>query len=231
MRTLLTLSLTLFLFQSIAQTNYITENEEFIGWQPNVEFTFEDFQADLDSSHLRLCNKYDYSTISNIQIYAYLDVAKKKRQRRRKMEEVYIAPVFCKKCSYAAKEDSIELKQDQIYFMIAEFASRVGRMHFDSLSLKVPNSTGILSISFMTIKNEIRDIQTELNASYGRDLLVDKKPEAYEEWKTRMNELLEQTEKYATTPKECHRIITRQPVVEGYILAPRLIGDLRRRNY
>lgn len=221
----------LVLNDAIAQTNYITENEEYIGWQPGVSFEFKDFKAEPDSNFLKLCSKYDYSTITNIQIYAYLDVPEKKGQRKRKMEEVYIAPVFCKRCSFAKEENLIELRQDQIYFMIAEYAARVGRMSIDSLITQSPRSTGLLTIMFMTLKNDIIEHQRKMNAAYGRDILVYKKPGAYEEWSAKLAELLDETKAYATKPTDCHRIITGKPLTDGYILAPRVIGDQREREY
>ena len=230
MRILLIISLFAFTFQSNAQTNYITENEQFIGWQPGVTFDFKDYHAEENEHQLELIKRFDYTTMTNIQIYAFLDIPRKKGQRKKKLEQVYIAPVFCKHCSFALQEDSTELKQDQVYFMIAEFASRVGRMNFDSLRTQVPG-TGIYSIMFMTLKNDMIDLMRELYGSYTRDIMVDKREGAYEEWVEKLTYELANLEQYATKPEDCHRIITGKPVLDNYILAPNVMGDRKGRDY
>ncbi len=98
------------------------------------------------------------------------------------MEKVYIAPVFCKYCSYADSYDSIEIEQDQIYFLIAEYAARRARMEMDSLCLDIPNSTGVLSIWFSTITSTMLEIQYEMNAAYTQDLMVERLPDAFNKW-------------------------------------------------
>ncbi len=230
MRLVLIFLLLTFLFQSKAQTKFITENEKFIGWQPNVSFDFSDYQAKRDSNFLELIERFDYSTITNIQIYAFLDIPRKKSQRKKKLEQVYIAPVFCKHCSYAIEEDTTELRQDQIYFMIAEYAARVGRKNFDSLRIKIPG-TGIYSIMFMRLRNDMLDHMHEMYSDYSTDVLIKKKEGAYNEWKQFLTEELKKHERYATKPQDCHRIITGEPILENYILAPRVVGDSKGRKY
>ena len=230
MKSILLLSLIALHLPLFAQTNFTTENEEFIGWQPGTTFDFQDYQAEKSEHFLKLTERFDYSTVTNIQVFAYLDVPRKKSQRRKKLEQVYIAPVFCKQCSFALKEDSTELKQDQVYFMIAEFAARVGRMNFDSLRISIPG-TGIYAIKFMELRNDMLDMLQQLYARYTQDIMIDKRDGAYEEWVTKLNAELKKLEQYATKPEDCHRIITGQPILDDYILAPTVGGDPKGRNY
>ena len=47
--------------------------EQFIGWQPNETFDFAAYQAEQDTNFLELIDRFDYSNITNIQIYAFFE--------------------------------------------------------------------------------------------------------------------------------------------------------------
>ena len=114
--------------------------------------------------------------------------------------------------------------------MIAEYAARVGRRNFDSLRIKIPG-TGIYSIMFMRLRNDMLDHMHEMYSDYSTDVLIKKKEGAYNEWKQFLTEELKKHERYATKPQDCHRIITGEPILENYILAPRVVGDSKGRKY
>ena len=71
----------------------------------------------------------------------------------------------------------------------------------------------------------------ELYASYTRDIMVDKREGAFEEWLDKLTTELAKLEQYATKPEDCHRIITGEPILEDYILAPNVMGDRKGRTY
>jgi hypothetical protein len=62
-----------------------------------------------------------------------------------------------------------------------------------------------------------------------REILIEKKDNAYMEWRQVVDELLQQTESYKTRPEDCYRFVLNEPI-EGYKMAKTIAGDMRNKN-
>ena len=163
-----------FLIVSNAQTEYPTKNDEYIFWQPNTEINFSDYQAAIDSSAIRLHEKYGMQLISTIKLMSVIDIPKKKRQRGAKTEIVYFAPAFCKKCSSIFSKDGVDLKYDRLFFDIAELCARQARIELDA-ALNEIYAYGTLSIMYMTVKSRWEERMHEMFGAFGNEVIVEKK--------------------------------------------------------
>jgi hypothetical protein len=48
----------------------------------------------------------------------------------------------------------------------------------------------------------------------------------YLKWRELIDKWLEETQKYATTPEECYRLMSGKPIEKGYRKAKKLIGPM-----
>ncbi|HNS43002.1 MAG TPA: hypothetical protein PKN22_09610 [Taishania sp.] len=88
----------------------IFETDRFLYWQNGTEINFDDFTLPIDSSGIKLCEKYGTNSLANIQIHSILDYPKNKRSLKTLDPKIYFAPSFCKDCSLLLQRDSSELK-------------------------------------------------------------------------------------------------------------------------
>ena len=61
-----------------AQTEYITENEKDIYWQPNTQIDFSDYQSKSDTECVKFNKKYGLKMSSSIGFRGVVDVPKRK---------------------------------------------------------------------------------------------------------------------------------------------------------
>jgi len=207
------------------ETVYITENEKDIYWQPNTKINFFHYQAESDTSCIKYNNKYGFQMSSSIGIRGVVDIPNKKK----KFDKFYLAPVFCKNCSCILSEDSLGLKVDRLLFDIAELFARNARKELLDLQGKL-KSRNIYTMYFTTVKNSWDEKMQSFFASVIREVLIEKKEDAYMEWQNTVDELLQQTELYATQFEDCHRFMFDKPIEQGYKEAKTIVGDLRNKN-
>ncbi len=199
------------------------ETDWFLYWQTGTKLTFNDYQREPDSTDLLMLNKYGVSSMANVQIHAVLDYPEKARKIRTLKEQWYLAPVFCKKCSPITKQDSSELLQAQIYFDIAEYCARVTRQKIAELE-KRDLGNGFIAAAFPGLINDMYNQMGEMFGEYGRDILIDKFPDAFENWRLKVNELLDSTSEFATKSNDCTRFITNKPFSDEYIVSYEVYG-------
>ena len=87
-------------------------------------------------------------------------------------------------------------------------------------------ATGTLSIFYMTVKQDMNDHRVAMYRAYFKDVFIDKNDGAFSKWRADINKQLEETKQWATTPQECYRLMTGEPIEEGYIKAPTLTGPM-----
>jgi len=198
-----------------AQIQYKTENDSFLYWQPNVKIRFEDYCGDTTNSGMELCRKYNIHNLGEVHLQKILDVPIKMRKRGKLLEKVYIAPVFCKYCSFSIKKDSIEMLHDQVYFDIAEYCSRLARMQLDSLRQLMPGY-GTYWIMFSTVTGDMDELMKKMIGSFGYQLMIKKDSLAYDNWRSLLDKGLDRTKKYSTKPEECYRLLINKPIDKEY---------------
>jgi len=206
----------------VAQDKYQTETENDLYWQPERKIEFSDYQSKTDTNCIKFNQKYGFQMSSNIGFRGIVDIP----QKRGKIDKGYIVPVFCKNCSCILSEDSLNLKVDRLCFDIAETFARIIRRDLDDYQ-KTMNIDNPNAMFFTSIKNKWEE---EMRAFFGqiiRDIFVDKKENAYEEWRKMVDEGLEQLKEYATKPEDCYRFVLGKPIEKGYMQAKTIMGDMR----
>lgn len=209
---------------SFSQSYRATENGKYIYWQPSVKLKSEDFTAVADTSLLGNYIDFDFKSVAAIGLHKILDVPKKRRDRRKKLERVYLAPAFQKTKSFTLMEDSLEIAKQQFYFDLTELSARRIRKELDSLKTFTNNAYGIAYIMLNTITKKIRDQESEINYAYTLDIFKDKKTNAFQEWRSFLDEELQKLENYATTPEECQRFLIGEPLEPGYEQSKTIMG-------
>jgi hypothetical protein len=216
-----------------AQSEYLIESENDLFWQPNVEIKFSHYQAKTDSACLKYYEKYGLQMSSNIGIRGVVDIPKthlsKSIRKRKGFDKSYLAPVFCKNCSCKLSEDSLTLKVDQLLFDVAEICVRGTRKELFERQSEM-NINNVNTMFFTTVKNSWDEKMQSFFGSILREILIEKKEEAYAEWRQTVDELLQQTENFATQPQDCYRFVLGEPIEKNYVKAEWITGDLRNRN-
>ena len=225
-RTIIFLVLCVISINTNAQASvYLTENEKYIYWQPNTKINFSHYQAQSDTSCVKYFNKYGFQMSSTIDIRGVVDVPNKKR----KFDKFYLAPVFCKDCSCILSEDSLGLKVDRLLFDIAELCVRNARKELLELQ-KEMNADNTYTMFLTSVKNAWDEKMQSFFGSAIREILIEKKNNAYIEWRQMVDEFLQQTESYATQPEDCYRFVLGEPIEKGYKMAKNIAGDMRNKN-
>jgi hypothetical protein len=207
------------------QINYTTEDSTHIIWQPGMNLSFEDFQGIPSEKEMDMFRKYNLTASAAIGIWSVLNVPKKKRDRGKKREKVYFAPAFSKVGSSAISPDSMQIAIQEVYFDIAELSARWARRELQSMQYKM-NGYGTLYIMYTTVEKDMQDKYRQMIGVYTKEVIVEKKPGAYESWSAFYDEMLEETKEWATTPEECHRQLTGKPTEPGYEKSPTVAGPI-----
>jgi hypothetical protein len=216
MRKTINIIITLFIgINSITAQQVRLESDRFLYWQIGTNIRFEDFKQKPDSNGIRLCEKYGTKSLVNVQIHSILDYPKNARKIKTLEEKVYFAPSFCKDCSMLVQKDSSELEMAQMFFDIAEYCSRRARQnikHLDSLN----HTNGFIAAAFPGIVDNMYKMMGEMFGAFGRQVSIEKKPGAFEKWRSDCDKLLFQTKDYATSKEECLRLINQKPYSDDY---------------
>jgi hypothetical protein len=222
------LAITFLIFMAITcfgQTSYPTHDSVHIFWQPNLKLTYYDYTGQPDSIILDMMQKYQFSASASVGIWSILDIPKKKKDRYKKFEKVYFAPAFERTTSFAKSNDTLQIEMQNLYLDICEIWARWARKELKTLQ-DTTNSTGTLSIFYMTVKQDMNDRRLAINKAYIKEVFIDKIEGAFIKWKTDISKQLDETKQWATTPEECYRLMTGKPIEEGYIKAPTVIGPM-----
>lgn len=211
----------------IAQIDYKTESDSFLYWQPEVKIKYLDYKGDTTSAGMDLCRKYKIHNLGEVHIQYVLDIPIKERKRGKFLEKAYIAPVFCKHCSFSIKQDSIEMLQDQVYFDIAEYCSRIARIQLDTFRVILPGY-GAYVLNFATITNDMDNMMHEMFGSYTYQLYNE--DSAYIKWRLLLDKGLARTQKYATKPEECYRLLINSPIDKDYMRAEYITPPRKRKK-
>lgn len=219
------------IYNSYGQEDYITESKTHIFWQSKTELTKSDFQGDGTSNpkFIKYCDELDLCTSAFVGVFAVLDIPKKKRKRGKLIEKAYFAPAFEKTTSYILKNDSTGIEKQKVVFDIYELSARFARQQLAHYQDSI-GGYGIISIMFKTIEADAIQMRTAIINSWTKDIYLDKREGAYEEWRDRIDKLLAETEEFKTKPEDCYRFVKNEPIDEGYIMAKTLIGNMFERN-
>lgn len=213
-------------FHSFAQTNYPTRDSVHIFWQSETKLTYEDFKGDtIGGKHKDSYKRVGLQAMSYIGLWSILDVPKKKKDRGKKLEKVYIAPAFDMTASYILTHDTTQTTIQQLYFDIAETWARWARQRLSNYqdSLK---GYGALYIMYTTVLKEARAGHQQMNDAYTKDVIVNKKADAFNKWKKIIYDKLQETSSWATKQEDCYRFILNRPIEAGYEKSPTVLAAI-----
>lgn len=211
---------------SFAQVNYPTQDSAYIFWQPGITLTYNDFRGDtVGGKYTEWYKKVGLQSEAYIGIWSILDVPKKKKDRGRKLEKVYIAPAFDKAASYAITNDTTQIAIQQVYFDIAETWARWARQQLSRYQDSM-KGYGVSLIMYSTVIKDTKAGQQQMNSAYAEDVIISKKQGAFEKWRKLIDNQLNETNLWATKPEDCYRFITRKAIDKEYEESPVVVGVL-----
>jgi hypothetical protein len=209
----------------LAQPKYVTDDSAHIFWQPNVKLTFNDFRGDSTGKYKESYKQVGLQVMAYVGLWSILDVPSKKKERGKKLEKVYIAPAFDKINSYFITKDTTQLKIQQVYFDIAETWARWARqqlnMYQDSMK-----GYGTLYIMYSTVIKDAKSKQQKMNDAYTKEVIIQKEGGAYDRWRKLIDDELNKTSSWMTSPKDCFRFISNKPIESGYEQSPTVAGAI-----
>ena len=215
------------LFNSFGQENYKTESETHIFWQEKTVLTSNDFQGDCSGNptQTKYCEELNLCVNAYVGVFAILDIPKKKRKRGELLEKAYFAPAFEKTTSCILKLDTLGIEKQKITFDIYELSARFARKELAYLQDSI-GGYGVVSIFFKSVETKAIEMRNSLVDSYTQDVYINNRNGAYEEWRAKIDKLLEETKKYATKPEDCFRFVKNEPIDENYKMAETIVGNL-----
>ena len=213
-----------------------TETDTHIFWHPGVKLTFDMFQGAPSDSVVKCLTDQNIFHEQYLGLWGLMDVPKSKQGWKKGMEEKpYICAAMDKKNSFLILRDSTELKYAQLCFDACEVAARVARQNLaarvDSAKIGFPlgKVNGVIYIWFQTCLTDGRMFK-QMCMNDLIPMIQSRDEELYNEYRRMIDNLLRETEGFATTPEEIQRFITGKPD-KGYKLAKSMIGDLSKREY
>ena len=210
------------------QEAIITESDTHIFWQPNNKLTQEDFlgKASLDNQQIRLCDSAGVCTMACTGLFAVLDIPKRKSDRRHLFEKAYFAPAFDKINSYSLlRNDSIGVYKQQIVFDLVEVVARMARKELISIQDSI-KGIGAVALFFKSVEARANKNLDKFIDAYTFSVFILKEEGAWEKWRTQVDEFLDTTNEYATTPEDCYRFVKNEPLSKKYIMAPLVVDNL-----
>ena len=215
------------------QNHLLTEDKNNLYWQPDVKIDYSHFQSESDADCIKYNKKYGLKMAANIQLKGIVDIPKshlsRKIKKRTGNDKAYLAPVFCKNCSCILSEDSVELEVYQLLFDVAEMCARGARKELIETQVQM-NINNVNTMFFTTIKTKWEERMRGTWASICQDVLIQKKDNAYAEWRKLIDELLKANKDVSTQSDEIKRLMLGVPIELDYVQAKSIIGDLSRND-
>ncbi len=202
-----------------------TSSGTHIFWQPKLKLLYKDYKGQPINKIEEMMQKYGFSAAASVGIWSILDTPKNKKERYKKFEKVYFAPAFDKINSFAKTDDSLQIEMQNLYFDICEIWARWARKELTKLQDST-KATGTLTIFYMTVKKDMNKNKSSMYSAYFKDVFIDKIAGSFTKWKQDINKTLAETKEWATTPKECYRLMTQKPIEKGYIEAPTVLDAM-----
>lgn len=223
--------LLLALFSALSLTawgqTFKTEDQNLKGWTKDVKLVYADFTGKPTDQLKRLNKEAGLQASAQVCLKSILDVPKKKRDRGRLLEKVYVAPFFIKPTSVAMTKDEAELDKQRLYFDMAELNARMMREDIE----RIQDSTkayGTVWIFYSSIRDFYCTRLGRMFDAYTYDVFVEKTEGAFAKWREQIDKELKELDKYATTKKDCHRLMTDLPVDPEYEPSEKVLDTFMR---
>ncbi len=212
------------------QIKFQPEDKNNLYWQPENKINYSHFQSESKENCDKNKEKYGFKMSANIQLEYAIDVPKsnlfKKKEKAIAYDKLYLAPIFCKNCSCILSEDSLELVVYQLLFDVAEMCSRDIRKELLE-TRKIMNVDNLNSVLFLTVKGKWEEKMLKIWGSIFKEVLIQKKEGAFQEWRKAVDENLKAKIDYSTQENDIKRLIFEKPIEEGYKIPKSIIGDFK----
>lgn len=206
-----------------------TEDPNLKGWTKETKIVYADFKGKPTEKLKRLSKEAGLQASAQVGLKSILDVPKKKRDRGRLLERVYVAPFFIKTASVAMTRDEKELDKQRIYFDMGELHARMMRKEIEHIQ-DSSKTYGTLWTLYATIKDHYCIAFGKMFNDYTYEMFVEKKAGTFEKWRGLIDQQLAALEKYATKPEDCHRLLTGLPIDPEYEQSEKVIDSFLRCN-
>lgn len=210
-----------------SQEKIKTESDTHIFWQPDRLLTIDDFKGNgsNNAKNIKYCDDLGLCTVACVGLFGVLDIPKKKKNRGKLIEKAYFALAFEKATSYIIKNDSLGIEKQKLVFDIYEISARYARKELAHYQDSV-GGYGILSIMFNSVKANAKEMHKKMTGAFTKDIYIEHRKGAYEEWKKEIAKLLEESKEFETKPDDCYRFVKMIPIDENYIMPETVIGNL-----
>jgi hypothetical protein len=211
------------------QETYLTESNTHIFWQTERELKQDDFKGNglSNPKSVYYCDSFKLCTVASVGLFAILDIPKKKSRRGELIEKAYFAPAFEKATSYILNDDTLGIRNQKMVFDIYEAAARFARKQLSQLQDTI-KAYGVISLMFKSVEARAVELRDTLVDSFTIDVCINNRLGSYEEWRKNINDLLNETNDFATKPEDCYRFIKSEPIDDDYIVAKKVTGDIEK---
>ncbi len=201
--------------------------ETHIFWQPGSLLEAGDFHRMKAPSEKerRYCDSIGLCTVAYLGLWYKVDVPKRKRDRGKQSEKVYIVPAFEIGTSYRIGDTSAGVLEQQVVFDIHEYAARSARRDLKELHDSIPGY-GVDYIFLETVMADAMGMKRAMTDAFTQQVYLKKEPDAYERWRRDVDKGLEETKEFATRSEDCLRFKLGKPLLENYIVSPTLMGAM-----
>lgn len=224
---LLTLCLFAISVQAQKEQVYQNESKTHIGWQADRRLTKDDYQGDFskDPRQQFYCDKVGLCVNAATGVFYRIDVKKGRYKPGEYYEKLYVAPLFQKNIScYSPTADSMDFAKQQLVFDIDELTARYMKYQFhhflDTFNLHCDNEC---TFFFMSFYEEAMAFHDTVISRYTNDVYLANREGAFDEWRQRVDQLLDSYKDFATTPEEVQRILFDKPLDKKLKLAKHLM--------
>ena len=206
-----------------------TEDQNLKGWTKETKIVYADFKGKPTDQLKRLNREAGLQASAQVGLKSILDVPKKKRDRGRLLEKVYVAPFFIKTTSVTMTRDEKELDKQRLYFDMGEVHARMMRRDIEHIQDST-KAYGTIWIMYSSIKDYYCTEFGKMFDDYTYEVFVEKKEGAYEKWRELIDKGLSELEKYATKKEDCSRLLTGLPIDPEYEQSEKVFDSFMRCN-
>ncbi len=213
----------------VAQTVLPTNSDTHIFWQADRKLKPTDFKGNFNADpRLKVyCDTFQLCTSASVGLFAVLDVPKRKKHRKEKLDKVYFVPAFEMNTSVFSFKDSIGVAMQQVVFDIYELSARIARRQFKELEDSMGVAYGIRYIFLSTVQADVKKFRDGLVNEFTHDVYINGGREsAYEEWRGIIDKWLNELKEFETTPEDCYRFVKGKPTDKAYKQSKEMMGKL-----
>ncbi|NJC27020.1 hypothetical protein [Neolewinella antarctica] len=198
-----------------------------IFWSPDHPLRQSDYSTTVTKPDpVKHCQEIGLCWGASVVLFSVLDEPKRKRDQGKMLEKVYFAPAFCKDCSYALNDNTLDFLTQQIVFDLYELNARKNRRDLAAIYDQSP-SYGIATVMFKTVERDNELVRKKIIAELTQEVYVKDVPGAYEKWRIIVDDLLLEMTAFATTEADRMRFITDEPLSGDYRKAETVIGTMK----